>query len=259
MKKLIKYLVVAMVFILTMVSFTSNNTCSACSERLTYKIQGTLSDRGSANINVSGNYIDVRWDVANVYTGGTVDVYIRDNSGNDKILKNGRNQVSPGSYFLHMDWVSILSADVTVTFECGSNAGTSNAGTSNAGASHRSNNNSEIYNPNKQRSTPTRESDGLSGLWPSENIIREALRNFHFNDDVNTSIDEAKRMLQYIGAEKISLLTSTYVSGIFQSGAEITIWPNTYDKQSCYGIRYGRPLSGRPYFGSNDTYFEICK
>jgi hypothetical protein len=225
MKKSIKYSIVAMVLNLTMVSFAPGITCLACSERLTYHIQGTWSDNGSANINVTGNYIDVRWDVANVYTGGTVDVYIRDNSGNDRILKNGRNQVSPGNYFLHMDWRYLLSADVTVTFECGSNA-------------------DENYRLNR--------------LWPSENVIRAELREFLYNNK-NTSISEAKEMLIYLGAGEISLLTSDYVSGTFYTGAEITIWPNTYNKQSCYGIRYGKPLPGRPYFGSNNTYFEICK
>jgi hypothetical protein len=98
----------------------------------------------------------------------------------------------------------------------------------------------------------------LNKFWPSKNIIRAELRDFIY-DSKNTSIREAEEMLIYLGAEEISMLTSTYVSGKFGSGAEITIWPNTYDKKSCYGIRYGKPLPGRPYFGSNDTYFEICK
>jgi hypothetical protein len=116
MKNLLKLSIVAIVFTLTMVSFTPSRTCS---ERLFYNVPGTGYNRGSVDeIDVTGNYIDVTWGEVKQYAGGSCDVYIRDDSGQDKLLNNGRNKVSPGKYFLHMDWSYLISADVTVKFQC---------------------------------------------------------------------------------------------------------------------------------------------
>jgi hypothetical protein len=257
MKKIMKCSVLAMVIILTIVSMTST-TCSACSERLTYKVPGTLGDRGSVDINVTGNYINVNWEPVKQWEGGWCNLYIRDQSGNDKLLVNGRNGVSPGKYFLHMDWSSLISADVTVTFECGSNPAPPHSSPSHDVPSRRPDNYNENNYIPRQESTRSIARAPLSSHWPSEDLIRAELRTFSYNNYNYTTMSEAKEMLRDLEAAKISY-GPDYVSGVFSSGAEITIWPNTYNKRSCYGFRYGEPLPGRPYFGSNDTYFEICK
>ena len=103
----------------------------------------------------------------------------------------------------------------------------------------------------------------LSTDQPSKALIVESLRDFKFDVGYGSThiatIAEAKKMLQHLGAKNYSQQTATYVSSLFGSGAEITIWPNTYNKQYCYGIRYGTPDAASSYFGSNDTYFEIDK
>jgi len=260
----------AQAVMLIMVSFVLINHSHACSERLTYNIQGTLSNRGSVNIHVTGNYIDVNWEVANTYTGGFVDVYIRDGYGNDKLLKNGTNQVSPGDYFLHMDWRQLLSADVTVTFECGSttrpSASRESRSTYSQSRESRANNTTSVnHNINRNQSDsrattppPSDRNYRLNRFQPSENVIRAELREFRFNNN-DASVKEAKEILIYLGANEISQVTSSFVSGSFSTGMEITIWPNTYNKYRCYGVRYGNAHQRRAYFGSNATYFEICK
>jgi hypothetical protein len=103
----------------------------------------------------------------------------------------------------------------------------------------------------------------LSTDQPSKALIVESLRDFKFDVGYGgtqlATIVEAKKMLQHMGATTFSQQTSSYVSSVFGSGAEITIWPNTYNKAYCYGIRYGTPDATSSYFGSNDTYFEIDK
>ena len=101
----------------------------------------------------------------------------------------------------------------------------------------------------------------LSTDWPSTALIVESLRDFKFDVGYShfATMAEAKKMLQHMGANNYSQQTATYVSSLFGSGAEITIWPGTYDKQYCYGIRYGKPDPTSSYFGSNDTLVEIDK
>ncbi len=68
-------------------------------------------------------------------------------------------------------------------------------------------------------------------------------------------------MLQSIGIQLISLTGyvsgTRYVSGLLPTGYEVTIWDSAYSDKTKYSIRFGLPSSGRPYFGSNDTYFTV--
>ncbi len=118
MKTLFKSSIVATFFTLAMglVSFTPNKMCS---ERLFHNVPDQFYNKESVDeINVAGNYIEVTWGKVKQYEGGFCNLYIRDEEGYDRLLKNGRNRVSPGTYFLHMDWLYLISADVRVSFEC---------------------------------------------------------------------------------------------------------------------------------------------
>lgn len=114
-------------------------------------------------------------------------------------------------------------------------------------------------------SRPRNNKPGEHGMVPmmhatplTKDRIEARLRDFAFQPGP-ASLDEAKAILRLFTPEPFSLETASFVSAIAQSGLEITVWPSTYGKSDCYGIRYGRPEPTRPYFGSNDTYVEICK
>jgi hypothetical protein len=258
MKTLIKFSMVIMVLLLAKSSIIYGKECSTKLE---------WPSNSWTRITVSGDYIDIKLDVYFTSFTGYPKATLYANGNNTQIkLSSGRNDVSPGEYLIQWDcnaWIA--SATAYITYECNANSGSSNSNNPTPNKSNAGNSRTNTYNSgNNQTSTPnqvTNHSDNnyrLNRFWPSENVILAELREYNYNDN-STSVNEAKDMLIYMGANKISLLTSTYVSGTFSSGAEITIWPNTYNKRYCYGIRYGKPLSGRPYFGSNDTYFEICK
>jgi len=89
---------------------------------------------------------------------------------------------------------------------------------------------------------------------PDGPTIATALRGFHGSGHV--SLAEAKSILAYLGAP-ISIEGPDFVGGILPTGTELTIWVRTYGKRHLYGVRYGAPAPGRPYFGTNDTYFEV--
>jgi len=99
----------------------------------------------------------------------------------------------------------------------------------------------------------------LHTVAPTERLIREVLQGFEFEVGSAASLDEARRMLDRLQVVKYSISNPSYISGSLSSGYEVTIWPRTYDQPGCYGIRFGQPLPGRPYFGTNATYFQICK
>jgi hypothetical protein len=94
---------------------------------------------------------------------------------------------------------------------------------------------------------------------PTEERIRRVLSAFKGDGEPLASLGEATQMLRFLGASALSMAGDSYVSAILGSGYEVTIWASTYGDPTKYGVRFGRPLPGRPYFGSNDTYFEISK
>jgi formylglycine-generating enzyme required for sulfatase activity len=94
---------------------------------------------------------------------------------------------------------------------------------------------------------------------PTVAEITEGLSRHQLTNDQQTSIAEGIGMLRTLGVTQISAQTTGYVSGILASGYEVTVWRWSYSRASCYGVRFGLPEPGRPYFGNNDTYFEICK
>lgn len=71
------------------------------------------------------------------------------------------------------------------------------------------------------------------------------------------TLGEAKGMLRRLGARTLTREAADYVSGLVSDSTEVTIWVRTYNKPSCYGVRFGSPDGS--YFGSNGTYFEVCK
>ena len=84
----------------------------------------------------------------------------------------------------------------------------------------------------------------------------ESLESAFYIDDALATSSEAEAMLYEMGAASTYYLVGSSPSGMCET-VEFTIWPNTYDKTNCYGIRYG--ATDQAYWGSNDTYFEICE
>ena len=99
----------------------------------------------------------------------------------------------------------------------------------------------------------------LHTALPSERRIRAVLQDFPFDRSRASDLEEARGMLESMGVVQFSISSPSHLSGMLSNGYEVTIWPNTYNRAQCYGVRYGMPAPGRPYFGTNATYFEICK
>lgn len=88
----------------------------------------------------------------------------------------------------------------------------------------------------------------------------QGLRLYKFTGDHEANLDEARKMLLWLGATITgSDAAGGWITGRLRPDLEITVWPKTYKKSLCYGIRYGDPQYGKAYFGSNDTYFEVCR
>jgi len=84
------------------------------------------------------------------------------------------------------------------------------------------------------------------------------LRRYIFSGDHDANVEEARKMLLWLGATITAADPNDgWVTGRLRPDVEVTIWPKTYGKNNCYGIRFGSPKEA--YFGSNDNYFEVCR
>jgi len=88
------------------------------------------------------------------------------------------------------------------------------------------------------------------------NLCINKLISCPLNENTTTTKEEASEMLRFMGASEVYSVESTSVSAMY-GDTEFTVWWNTYNKANCYGIRYGNVCHS--YWGSNATYFEICK
>jgi thioredoxin-related protein len=109
--------------------------------------------------------------------------------------------------------------------------------------------------------TGTRLPHDLFSTPPTANLIKENLSGFPFDASVPAGLDEARAILRYLGASRLSFDRPDLgcVSAVFAKGVELTIWPGSYGKPGVYGFRFGVPDARRNYFGSNDSYFEVFK
>lgn len=95
---------------------------------------------------------------------------------------------------------------------------------------------------------------------PTVDLLRSVLASFPYERGERCTFDESRRMLEFLEASNVgSHDGGRSVAGILKSGYEVTIWPHSYDKPYCHGIRFGRTYSGGRYYGSTKAYFEICK
>lgn len=101
----------------------------------------------------------------------------------------------------------------------------------------------------------------LQGEAPTNGLMLQAFWGYEFDDKKETSFEEAKKMLQYLGAVEIQKnLGCGCYEGRLLSDYYVLIWLNTYDKKDTYGIRYGKKVNGGfPFIGHNNTYIEIEK
>jgi hypothetical protein len=84
-----------------------------------------------------------------------------------------------------------------------------------------------------------------------------SLRFYKFLGDQVANAEEAKQMLLWLGATiTANDPNGGYVTGRLKSDLEITIWPKTYGKEYCYGIRFGNPQAGGT---TQESYFEVCR
>lgn len=118
------------------------------------------------------------------------------------------------------------------------------------------------------RDNPTKWNLWKRGGWTDEQeTVRLAERFrptarlvfFPFEGKQKANAAEAKQMLEWLGATEIMLHQGGLVTAELDRKTEVAIWPQTYNQEYCYGIRYGDSALGRSYFSSNDTYFEICR
>jgi hypothetical protein len=101
--------------------------------------------------------------------------------------------------------------------------------------------------------------EGSTLIPPSEERLRARLQGFAFLDAGAATIFEARSILERIGVSEISdRFVREGLTGSLGADWEVSIWPGTYGKTRCYGLRYGRS-SNRSYVGSNATYLELCK
>jgi formylglycine-generating enzyme required for sulfatase activity/tRNA A-37 threonylcarbamoyl transferase component Bud32 len=89
--------------------------------------------------------------------------------------------------------------------------------------------------------------------------IREPhdLRSYKFTGDKEATADEAREMLLWLGAT-ITVIDpgGGWVTGRLKPDLEITLWPKSYEKKYCYGIRFGNPETGGT---TQESYFEVCR
>ncbi len=76
-----------------------------------------------------------------------------------------------------------------------------------------------------------------------------------FRSDQATELG-ARRIFQHLGLTPDGPRGPEYVTARIRHNLFVTAWWETYN-QSLYGFRYGAREGNFPYFGSNDTYFEI--
>jgi hypothetical protein len=93
----------------------------------------------------------------------------------------------------------------------------------------------------------------------TQRALQEALSFFRFDNTLDCSIDEARRMLLFLGATEADIVRTTadFVSARMGETQEVTIWINSYGVRGQYGVRFGSPDGG--YFGSNETLFHLNK
>lgn len=97
---------------------------------------------------------------------------------------------------------------------------------------------------------------------PTNGLILQAFWAFEFDENKETSLEEAKKMLQFLGAVEIqkNIGCADCCVGRLLSGYYVIIWQSTYGKKDTYGIRYGKRVNGGfPFIGNNYTYVEIEK
>jgi len=96
---------------------------------------------------------------------------------------------------------------------------------------------------------------------PTNGLMLQAFWGYEFDGNKETSFDEAKKMLKYLGAVEIQKnLGCGCYEGRLLSDYYVLVWLDTYGKKDTYGIRYGKKEKGGfPFIGHNDTYIEIEK
>jgi len=85
----------------------------------------------------------------------------------------------------------------------------------------------------------------------------KSLKLFKFSGDQVATAEEANAMLLWLGATITGRDPGDgWVTGRLRPDLEITIWPKTYGKDRCYGVRFGNPDAGG---ATPESYFEVCR
>ena len=85
----------------------------------------------------------------------------------------------------------------------------------------------------------------------------KSLTLYKFSGDEVATAEEAKAMLLWLGATITGRDPGDgWVTGRLRPDLEITIWPKTYGKDRCYGVRFGNPDAGG---ATPESYFEVCR
>ena len=85
----------------------------------------------------------------------------------------------------------------------------------------------------------------------------KSLKLFKFSGDHVATAEEANAMLLWLGATITGRDPGDgWVTGRLRPDLEITIWPKTYGKDRCYGVRFGNPDAGGV---TPESYFEVCR
>jgi len=99
----------------------------------------------------------------------------------------------------------------------------------------------------------------LAASPPTKDLLAEAFRDFQFDDSLEVHLDEAERMLRWLGAKDIQTNKANaepFAYGNLPSGY-VAIWSGTYGHRDRYGLRFGKP--DLKFIPSNDTYMEVFR
>ena len=104
----------------------------------------------------------------------------------------------------------------------------------------------------------------VSEKYPDITLVRTALSDFPFDEKINTSEQEARRILKWLGVQEpinsVQADNHYMVWGNLPTGFEVRLWTKTYegDGQNCYGIRF-QTETLKIFIPVNDTYLPFCK
>lgn len=93
--------------------------------------------------------------------------------------------------------------------------------------------------------------DSLNQTIPTKSLVENILSDFPFDDRDVVSVEEAQRIMEWLGITQMTLFTETaepYLSGSFPNGCLVTIWMGNYGATDAYRLHCSSEGSKYSYY-----------